>query len=163
MLCPARSSIGIHSACFRTRSWYSSYCDHGHCQIEPVWSGLRFYSKRIGVCSLNLTWEFQILQKLVIVYFAPETIDNQDLRQCLTYFFPVYCYSAPANQRRMFEVCCRPLSVGRLLLSCSAQILLPTLQILKEEYNDTEDNANMVAPAQIALQLIDWTDPTRMV
>ena len=46
----------------------------------------------------------QILQSLVLLYFSPETADNQALRQCLTYFIPVYCYSAPDNQRRMLSV-----------------------------------------------------------
>lgn len=51
--------------------------------------------------SLILT---QILKTLVILYFAPETSSNQELRQCLTYFFPVYCFSSSINQRRMLEV-----------------------------------------------------------
>ena len=46
----------------------------------------------------------QILKTLVILYFAPETFSNQELRQCLTYFFPVYCFSSSVNQRRMLEV-----------------------------------------------------------
>ena len=46
----------------------------------------------------------QILETLVILYFAAETSSNQELRQCLTYFFPVYCYSSSSNQRRMLEV-----------------------------------------------------------
>lgn len=46
----------------------------------------------------------QVLKRLVLVYFAPETIDNLELRQCLSYFFPVYCYSQSANQKRMQEV-----------------------------------------------------------
>jgi len=39
-----------------------------------------------------------------MAYLSPNTVDNQELRQCLSYFFPVYCYSLPANQRRMREV-----------------------------------------------------------
>lgn len=46
----------------------------------------------------------QVLQSLVLLYFSPETADNQALRQCLTYFLPVYCYSSPDNQRRMLNV-----------------------------------------------------------
>lgn len=51
--------------------------------------------------SLVLT---QILKALVILYFAPETSSNQELRQCLTYFFPAYSFSSSVNQRRMLEV-----------------------------------------------------------
>jgi len=46
----------------------------------------------------------QILQSLVLLYFSPETADNQALRQCLTYFLPVYCYASSGNQRRMLSV-----------------------------------------------------------
>ena len=46
----------------------------------------------------------QVLKSLVLVYFAPETVDNLELRQCLSYFFPVYCYSLSANQKKMQEV-----------------------------------------------------------
>lgn len=44
------------------------------------------------------------LQSLVIVYVSPETAHNPELRQCLSYFFPVYCYSSSANQERMQKV-----------------------------------------------------------
>lgn len=46
----------------------------------------------------------QILSRLVLLYFASETADNPELRQCLSYFFPVYCYSNPENQRRLASV-----------------------------------------------------------
>jgi condensin complex subunit 3 len=46
----------------------------------------------------------QILGRLVLLYFASETADNPELRQCLSYFFPVYCYSNPQNQRRIASV-----------------------------------------------------------
>ena len=46
----------------------------------------------------------QVLKSLVLMYVSPETADNQELRQCLAYFFPVYCYSNPLNQRRMQQV-----------------------------------------------------------
>ena len=41
---------------------------------------------------------------LVLVFISPETAENQELRQCLSYFFPVYAYSSQANQRRMKDV-----------------------------------------------------------
>lgn len=60
-----------------------------------------------GVAKLMLAGMIEdetTLQSLVLLYFSPETADNQPLRQCLTYFLPVYCYSSVANQRRMLEV-----------------------------------------------------------
>lgn len=38
------------------------------------------------------------------MYISPETASNQELRQCLAYFFPVYCYSSAVYQRRMQKV-----------------------------------------------------------
>ena len=38
------------------------------------------------------------------LYFSPETAENQAVRQCLTYFLPVFCYSSPENQRRLLNV-----------------------------------------------------------
>lgn len=104
-----------------------------------------------------------VLADLVLIYFAPETAENHELRQCLSYFFPVYCYSSPANQKRMQEV--------RFLLSAclpfveeDAQIVLSTLEILSDVYDDpSTDKEEMIAPTQIALQLIDWTDPNKAV
>lgn len=46
----------------------------------------------------------QLLKDLVLVYFAPETLDNLELRQCLSYFFPVFCYSRKENMRAMAGV-----------------------------------------------------------
>jgi condensin complex subunit 3 len=46
----------------------------------------------------------QLLQQLVLLFLSSDTVTNLPLRQCLSYFFPVYCYSSPLNQRRMQEV-----------------------------------------------------------
>ena len=46
----------------------------------------------------------QVLVSLALIYLSPDTADNQELRQCLSYFFPAYSYSAPAHQRLMQKV-----------------------------------------------------------
>ena len=46
----------------------------------------------------------QVLKSLVVAYLSPDTAENQALRQCLAYFFPVYCYSSSVNQKRMCQV-----------------------------------------------------------
>lgn len=104
----------------------------------------------------------------MLLYFASETVDNQELRQCLSYFFPVYCYSNPVNQRRVSNVCSSSSSTnpGCFLLTALSQprppqILLSTLALLKGVYDDLGDKNAMVAPLQIGLQLIDWTDPQK--
>ena len=38
------------------------------------------------------------------MFISPETVHNQELRQCLSYFFPIFCYSSLANQRYMQKV-----------------------------------------------------------
>lgn len=53
----------------------------------------------------------RVMTSLVWAYVNPNTEDNQELRQCLAYFFPVYCYSASANQKKM-----RSVSVASLFL-----------------------------------------------
>lgn len=43
------------------------------------------------------------------------------------------------------------------------QAVIPTLKILTTVYDEQDDTARMITPAQIALQLIDWTDPQKAV
>jgi len=45
----------------------------------------------------------QALETIFLLYVTPETSDNLELRQCLSYFFPVYCYSNGENQRKVKE------------------------------------------------------------
>lgn len=102
----------------------------------------------IGISKLMLSGiitSSEVLQMLVLVYFSPETCDNQKLRQCLSYFLPVYCYCSSVNQRRM------------------QSMMLPALDVLSGVYDDQEDKSEMLSPSQIALQLVDWTDPSRVV
>lgn len=46
----------------------------------------------------------EALRSLVLVYMSPETVSNQEMRQCLSYFLPVYCFSSSTNQRRLQRV-----------------------------------------------------------
>ncbi|KZO96900.1 putative mitotic chromosome condensation-related protein [Calocera viscosa TUFC12733] len=86
-----------------------------------------------------------ILQSLVLMYLSPETADNQALRQCLSYFFPVYCYSSSHNQRKM------------------QHIFLPVMEVLTQVHQDLEEDQEMITPSQIGMQLVDWTDPEKVV
>jgi len=45
----------------------------------------------------------QALETIFLLYVTPETSDNLELRQCLSYFFPVFCYSNAGNQRKIKE------------------------------------------------------------
>ncbi|KAI5479984.1 condensin complex subunit 3 [Pseudohyphozyma bogoriensis] len=100
----------------------------------------------VGIVKLmlyGLVKDEELLSRLVLLYFASETADNQELRQCLSYFFPRYCYENPLNQRRV------------------ANVSLTALALLKGVYDDLDDKTTMVAPLQIGLQLVDWTDPQK--
>ena len=87
----------------------------------------------------------RVLRALVMAYVSPTSVDNQELRQCLAYFFPVYCYSNAANQRRM------------------QQQFIPLYEQLNREYADCEFDEDMISPAQACLMIVDWTDPQKAV
>ncbi|KAE8223944.1 hypothetical protein CF319_g3093 [Tilletia indica] len=87
----------------------------------------------------------QAIRSLVLVYMSPETVENQQLRQCLSYFIPLYALSELSNQREM------------------AKIFLPVLKILTEIYLEKDDDQVMVTPLQVAMQLADWTDPEKAI
>nr|CAG8583277.1 9746_t:CDS:10 [Entrophospora candida] len=99
-----------------------------------------------GIAKLMLTKLLQdkdILQKLVYLYFGNKTIENIRLRQCLSYFFPVFCHSAYENLQLM------------------QQIFIPTiLNLLKEHKNS---KGYLTPPLQISQQMIDWIDPYQVV
>lgn len=85
------------------------------------------------------------LRSLILVYMSPETSSNQQLRQCLSYFLPIYCYSSSANQRRL------------------QRVVVPVLDVLTEVYYERDDRQEMVSPLQVGLQLLDWCDPSKGV
>ncbi|KAL9935731.1 hypothetical protein V8E36_005308 [Tilletia maclaganii] len=85
----------------------------------------------------------QAIRSLVLVYMSPETVDNHQLRQCLSYFIPLYALSEQANQRTM------------------AKVFLPVLKVLTEIYTEKDEDQAMVTPLQVAMQLADWTDPEK--
>ncbi|KAI0360255.1 ARM repeat-containing protein [Trametes cingulata] len=100
----------------------------------------------VGIAKLMLAGmvtDERVLQTLVLVFISPETASNQPLRQCLSYFFPVYAYSSAANQQRM------------------RKIFIPLYERLTKAYHEWDGEDEMVTPAQVALMFVDWTDPTR--
>ncbi|KAI0363430.1 ARM repeat-containing protein [Pilatotrama ljubarskyi] len=100
----------------------------------------------MGIAKLMLSGmvtDERVLQTLVLVFISPETASNQELRQCLSYFFPVYAYSSAANQNRM------------------RKIFIPLYERLTKAYHEWDGEEDMVTPAQVALMFVDWTDPTR--
>lgn len=91
-----------------------------------------------------------LLKLLVISFFDPETAENAQLRQSLSYFLPVYCHSRGANAERMAMV---------------ATGVVARLTTLREALMDDEDveEGEMVTLATVGGLLVDWTDPRKII
>ncbi|CAO1628711.1 unnamed protein product [Sympodiomycopsis kandeliae] len=89
----------------------------------------------------------EALRSLILVYMSPETISNQEMKQCLNYFLPIYLYSNSHNQQKL------------------KHLFLAILQILTEVYQEEQQQSesSMIPPLQIGLQLLDWCDPTKCI
>ncbi|KAG5437937.1 hypothetical protein PCANB_000283 [Pneumocystis canis] len=101
-----------------------------------------------GIVKLMLISFFddpKLLKILIILYFHPQTAPNLHLRQILTYFIPVYCYSLPKNQ------------------SYLQKIFVPTLHKLLQIFNDLDDDFESISFSQITVQMMDWIDPKKLV
>lgn len=85
-----------------------------------------------------------MIKKLIKLYLIPSTAGNQGLRQCLTFFFPVYSYSSPLNQKRIQEV------------------FIPVYLELKRIRGELDEDEEMIGAAQIATMFMDWTDPLKL-
>ncbi|KAF8635378.1 hypothetical protein AX15_000383 [Amanita polypyramis BW_CC] len=101
----------------------------------------------IGMSKLvlcGMITDIQVVKKMIITYLSPNTTDNQELRQCLTFFFPVYCYSSTANQIQMCE------------------IFLETFIDLNNVRSQLDEDEEMISAAQVATLFVDWTDPLKL-
>ncbi|KAG6849522.1 hypothetical protein H0H93_007772 [Arthromyces matolae] len=85
----------------------------------------------------------KVLTSLVLIYVSPNTSTNQELRQCLSYFFPVYCYSSPDNQARM------------------QSIFIPAFDSFMQARENLDEDQDMIEPLQFGLLLVDWTNPQK--
>ena len=120
----------------------------------------------VGIAKLMLSGfvtDERVLQSLVLVFISPETVGNQELRQCLAYFFPAYSYSSVANQRRMQSVCLFDYSWfgGYPLIATFTQIFRQLFDRVVKAFREWEGEEDMVSPAQVALMIVDWTDPLK--
>ena len=101
-----------------------------------------------AVCKLMLGCiikDEDLLKLLVVAYFDPGTSTNLGLRQALSYFLPVYCHSRRENQERMQRV-----NVAAI----------HSLMLVNDNVDEEEE---MVGTTVIASQLVDWTDPRKLV
>lgn len=88
-----------------------------------------------------------LLKTLVVLYFDPSTAHNQSVRQTLSYFLPVYCFSRKENQERMQKV--------------SLDALHKLFEVQETLDDDGDAETEMVSMGTIGAHLIDWTDPRK--
>lgn len=93
--------------------------------------------------TISFSTVVQVLKSLILIFVSPDSAENQELMQCLSYFFPVYSYSSPVNQRRMM------------------QLFIPVLKDLVEWLKEGDDDEVLVGPSQLTAMFVDWTDPQK--
>jgi condensin complex subunit 3 len=100
----------------------------------------------------RLITEPDLLKQLVVAYFDPDTADNAQLRQSLSYFLPVYCHSRAENATRMVHI------------TCSVIAKLATIReaFLEEVADAEEEEDGMVKLSAVGNMLLDWTDPRKI-
>ncbi|KIK68659.1 hypothetical protein GYMLUDRAFT_68514 [Collybiopsis luxurians FD-317 M1] len=106
----------------------------------------------VGFCKLLLSGQVtdsRVLLSLVLMYISPSTTDNAELKQCLSYFFPVYCYSSRENQSRMQSIFIQAFDLATRLY---------------EQFEDEQkEDPRVISLHQFGLLMIDWTDMTKLV
>ncbi|KAJ6451646.1 nuclear condensing complex subunit [Mycena sanguinolenta] len=82
----------------------------------------------------------KVLKSLLLAYVSPYTAGNAELRQCLSYFFSVYCYASGENQSRLRSV------------------FMPAFDEVMRMHDELGEDQTMVTPQQFGLLVVDWTD-----
>jgi condensin complex subunit 3 len=100
----------------------------------------------------RLITEPDLLKQLVVAYFDPDTADNAQLRQSLSYFLPVYCHSRAENATRMVSVACPVI----------AKLATIREAFLEEVADAEEEEDGMVKLSAVGNMLLDWTDPRKI-
>ncbi|ORZ21729.1 nuclear condensing complex subunit [Lobosporangium transversale] len=98
-----------------------------------------------GIAKLMLTKllkNAKILRQLIILYFDPQTTNNNHLRQCLNYFLQVYFHSSHDNQVTL------------------SQIFVP---IIIQLIQMRQDKGDMPSPTVMAQQILEWCEPRRVL
>ncbi|AMD19755.1 HCL396Wp [Eremothecium sinecaudum] len=109
-----------------------------------------------GLCKLFLSDVFtddDLFETLVLSYFSPANADNEELVQAFAFCLPVYCFSHSNHQSRMARI------ASDILLRLS--VLWDDLQNSTDVDSPSKDS--MLKPNAIFQQLIDWTDPFKLV
>lgn len=102
----------------------------------------------LSLCKLLLNGVFdepELIKACVLQYFGYDSVYNPKLRQILSFCLPVFSYSSAEKQKIM------------------ASVVVESLRKLNNIYESLEEDGEMIQPSQILQQLIDWTDPTKVV
>lgn len=97
----------------------------------------------------------------MLAYVSPQTVDNQELRQCLAYFIPAFCFSSPENQRKMSEV-----NLSHIVLAMQAhidQISLSMFIGFSRMLDELDEDMPMISRAQVADLIVEWTNPEHLL
>ncbi|KAF9447221.1 hypothetical protein P691DRAFT_707172 [Macrolepiota fuliginosa MF-IS2] len=101
----------------------------------------------LGIAKLVLAGiarDINSVANLMLAFLSPATSGNQDLRQALTCFFPVYSYSSVANQSSIMS------------------IFLRVFSEVKKTRADLEEGEEVATSSQVTTMFIDLTDPNRL-
>ncbi|KAJ3515967.1 hypothetical protein NLJ89_g1427 [Agrocybe chaxingu] len=95
----------------------------------------------------GMVTDVNVIKNLIKAYLSPITADNQELRQCLSFFLPMYSQSSPSNQKCMSDI--------------FIHVFLDVCQDRKEAigYDDTPP---VVDSERVADMFLQWTDPLQL-
>ncbi|PWA02507.1 hypothetical protein BB558_001408 [Smittium angustum] len=85
-----------------------------------------------------------VLHNLAVLYLHIVSFENQKLRQCLSYFFPAYCYSSVSNQKEFSK------AIVPIIVEYTTSFFL--------EWKGKVD-VIFQTPGQVIQLLLSWADP----
>ncbi|XP_006463480.1 hypothetical protein AGABI2DRAFT_208301 [Agaricus bisporus var. bisporus H97] len=83
----------------------------------------------------------KMLLCLLVAYVSPDTVGNQEVRQCLSFFFMRYSTAHPRNKTRL------------------QSIFISAFDTILRMNESLDDGQTMVAPEKMGEMLLSWTDP----
>ncbi|KZT66264.1 hypothetical protein DAEQUDRAFT_768182 [Daedalea quercina L-15889] len=102
----------------------------------------------VGISKLmlaGLVTDPRVLTSMLMAYVSPMTADNQELRQCLSYFLTVYCYCSAVNQQRLQSVA------------------MTAYDLVRQVNGEVNLDEQMISPYQFGLLLVDWMDSQKLI
>ncbi|KAJ7284629.1 nuclear condensing complex subunit [Mycena rebaudengoi] len=85
------------------------------------------------------------IKTLLMVYFSPYNAENQELKQCVSFFIPIFSHSSQKNQKLMRE------------------IFIPIFQKVAKLREDLQDEEEVISSTHLTYMWLEWTDPTQMM